>query len=94
MGRGPGIYLTRRRLYEKQQMDTGSMEPTLSVDDLLVIHQESDYTPGDIITFRSGSGLVTHRIVDETPRALSLRETPTTPPMPNPYRQRIFRAKW
>lgn len=54
--------------YSTAVVVSGSMEPTLSVDDLLVIHQESDYTPGDIITFRSGSVLVTHRIVDETPQ--------------------------
>lgn len=46
---------------------SGSMEPALSVDDLLLIHQEADYSPGDIITFQSSDSLVTHRIIAEGP---------------------------
>lgn len=45
---------------------SGSMEPALSVDDLIVNHVQSSYTTGDIITFDNGSGLTTHRIVDVT----------------------------
>lgn len=42
---------------------SGSMEPALSVDDLILNHVQDDYAEGDIITFRSGSSLTTHRIV-------------------------------
>lgn len=45
---------------------SGSMEPVLSVDDLIVIQTRSGYAPGDIVTYESGSNLVTHRIVDTT----------------------------
>jgi len=43
---------------------SGSMEPTLSVNDLVVIHEADGYEVGDIIVYQSGSSLVIHRIVD------------------------------
>lgn len=45
---------------------SGSMEPALQVGDLILIHAQQTYAPGDIITFRSGGSLVTHRIVGQT----------------------------
>ena len=45
---------------------SGSMSPALAVDDLILIHTQKDYAPGDVITFSSGSSLVTHRIVEKT----------------------------
>lgn len=45
---------------------SGSMEPALSIDDMLVIRKGESYGTGDIITFQSGENLVTHRIVGET----------------------------
>lgn len=45
---------------------SGSMEPAISAGDLLVVHQEKDYQPGDIISFWSDGMLVTHRIVGGT----------------------------
>lgn len=52
--------------YSTAVIASGSMEPALSVDDLIVNHAQSSYTTGDIITFDNGSGLTTHRIVDVT----------------------------
>lgn len=43
---------------------SGSMEPTLSVNDLVVIRQADSYEIGDIIVYQSGNSLVIHRIVD------------------------------
>ncbi len=45
---------------------SGSMEPALSVGDVAVIRSvdTSGLRVGDIITYRSGGGLVTHRIVE------------------------------
>ncbi len=45
---------------------SGSMSPALEVDDLILIHAQDDYAPGDVITFSSGSNLVTHRIMAKT----------------------------
>ena len=42
---------------------SGSMEPTLSVGDLLLLRQESSYQEGDIVVYQSGNMAVVHRIV-------------------------------
>ncbi len=44
---------------------SGSMEPVISMDDLVIYHRQSEYHPGDIVTFQSGGSLTTHRIVGE-----------------------------
>lgn len=45
---------------------SGSMEPAISVDDMVIVHRETDYQPGDIIMFESGSSFVTHRVAAVT----------------------------
>ena len=45
-------------------VQSGSMEPTLSVDDLLFVKEESSYDVGDIVVYRSGNMLVVHRITE------------------------------
>lgn len=42
---------------------SGSMEPTLSVGDLLIIQERESYNTGDIVVYQSGSTPVVHRIV-------------------------------
>lgn len=43
---------------------SGSMEPELSIDDLLIVQQQDHYEPGDIIVYVDRSqGIVTHRLV-------------------------------
>ena len=46
---------------------TGSMSPAIEPGDLVVCRSSADYAVGDVITFRSGASLVTHRIVGDTP---------------------------
>ena len=46
---------------------TGSMSPAIEPGDLVVCRRSADYAVGDVITFRSGASLVTHRIVCDTP---------------------------
>lgn len=41
---------------------SGSMEPALSVDDLVIIHEQSSYETEDIVVYQDGSSLVLHRI--------------------------------
>lgn len=44
---------------------SGSMEPVLSVDDMVVIHEQDSYETGDIVVYQnSRATLVIHRIVD------------------------------
>lgn len=52
--------------YSTAVIASGSMEPALSVDDLILNYAQDDYAEGDIITFRSGNSLTTHRIVEIT----------------------------
>lgn len=42
---------------------SGSMEPVLSVNDLVIIREADRYEPGDIVVYQSGSSLIIHRIV-------------------------------
>lgn len=45
---------------------SGSMEPALLVGDMIIIREQPDYQVGDIVTYRTGLRVVTHRIVDIT----------------------------
>lgn len=42
---------------------SGSMEPALHVDDLLIVRQTRDIAAGDIVVFQEGTALVVHRVV-------------------------------
>ena len=42
---------------------SGSMEPAIQVGDMLVIREQDRYQHGDIITYRSGQNLITHRVI-------------------------------
>lgn len=43
---------------------TGSMEPTIMEDDLIVVAEQDSYETGDVVVYQSGSMLVVHRIVE------------------------------
>lgn len=43
---------------------SGSMEPELSVDDLIVVTAQESYELGDVVVYQSGSSLVVHRIIE------------------------------
>lgn len=47
---------------------TGSMEPDLPAGSLVVAHAQSDYRVGDVISFRQGDAVVTHRVIGQTPQ--------------------------
>ena len=42
---------------------SGSMEPTLSVDDLILVKEQESYSLGDVVVFQDVGSLVVHRIV-------------------------------
>lgn len=50
--------------YTTAIVTSGSMEPAMGVDDLILIHAQDSYQRGDIITYQSDGGLVTHRVVE------------------------------
>lgn len=62
---------------------SGSMEPALSVDDLVLIHRQKSYVVGDIIVYQTGSELIIHRIVaiegDELTTQGDANNTPDAP---------------
>ena len=43
---------------------SGSMEPSMSVGDLIIVHESNDYVIGDAVVFQEGGMLITHRVVD------------------------------
>lgn len=45
---------------------TGSMEPDLPAGSVVVAHAQEEYQMGDVISFRQGGAVVTHRIVEVT----------------------------
>ena len=47
---------------------TGSMEPAIMTDDLILVSAREEYEVGDVVVYQSGSMLVVHRVVelDET----------------------------
>jgi len=42
---------------------SGSMSGSIEVNDMVVIHEQDSYAVGDVITFKNGDSLVTHRII-------------------------------
>lgn len=52
---------------------SGSMEPALSVGDLLILREQPSYEPGDIVVYQSGSMPVVHRIVDISDETVTTR---------------------
>lgn len=46
------------------KIGSGSMEPTLKVNDIILIKKENEYYVDDIITFKDSNEIVTHRIID------------------------------
>ncbi len=44
-------------------VSTGSMEDNIHIGDYILIYTKDDYKVGDVVTFRNGNYLVTHRII-------------------------------
>lgn len=52
---------------------SGSMEPAIQVDDLIVVARQDSYELGDIVVYQSGNMLVVHRIVELGPDTVVTR---------------------
>ena len=46
---------------------SGSMEPTIRIDDLIIVTEQEDYRENDIIAYQSGNMVVVHRIIEVEP---------------------------
>ena len=44
---------------------SGSMEPSLSINDLIIVKEKDSYNVGDIVVFENGNILTTHRIISQ-----------------------------
>jgi len=42
---------------------SGSMEPALGVQDVIIVHRADNYEVGDIVVYQSGRTMVVHRII-------------------------------
>lgn len=49
--------------YAQVVVISGSMEPDLAAGDLIIIKEQPAYGVGDVVTYRDGSVLITHRII-------------------------------
>lgn len=45
---------------------SGSMSGSIEIDDMVICRRQESYAPGDVIVFKSGGSVVTHRIVGRT----------------------------
>ena len=52
---------------------SGSMEPVLSVGDLLIVQQQDGYEVGDIVVYQSGNMPVVHTIVEISGETVTTR---------------------
>ena len=50
--------------YKTSIVLSGSMEPTINVDDYIIIKKEKELNVNDIIVYKTNKGLVVHRIVE------------------------------
>ena len=52
---------------------SGSMEPAIMTDELIIVKAEDSYAVGDIVVYQSGSMMVVHRIVDIQDQTVTTR---------------------
>ena len=51
--------------YSLFSVATGSMEPVIKQNDIIIVHKQNNYKVDDIVTFKSEKAYVTHRIVSK-----------------------------
>ncbi len=52
--------------YASAVVISGSMEPTIHIDDMVIFKSQDKYYVDDIVTFTGNSSYVTHRIIEAT----------------------------
>jgi len=52
--------------YSVFNVATGSMEPVISQNDIIVVKEQRDYELNDIVTFKSDNAYVTHRVISKS----------------------------
>lgn len=65
-----GISICGIRIY---RIGSGSMEPYLKVNDLIIIKEKKEYDINDVITFYDGKNYITHRIVEKNENLITTK---------------------
>ena len=52
--------------YSVFNVATGSMEPAISQNDIIIVKEQDSYELNDIVTFKSDNAYVTHRVIAKT----------------------------
>lgn len=64
---------------------SGSMEPTLSINDLVIVKKNTDYQKNDIIVYDNDNSLVVHRIISkDTNKTITKGDANNTDDLPIP----------
>lgn len=50
--------------YSFYEIATGSMEPTLNINDFIIVKEKDNYNVKDIVTYKEGNDYITHRIIE------------------------------
>lgn len=70
--------------YSLAVIASGSMEPALAVDDVILNHAQDSYQVGDVVTYEHGASLTTHRIVEITDDGYITQGDANNAPDPDP----------
>lgn len=71
---------------------SGSMEPTLSVNDLVIVREADSYELDDIVVYQSDSSLVIHRVVEKQEEMITAQGD-ANPSADEPIHQRYVKGK-
>lgn len=71
---------------------SGSMEPTIMVDDLVIVTGQEEYFVDDIVVYQSGSMLVVHRVVEVQPDTVITKGDANNAP-DEPIRKEMIKGK-
>ena len=71
---------------------SGSMEPTIRIDDLIIVTEQEDYKENDIVAYQSDSVVVAHRIIAVEPDTVITKGDANNAP-DAPIRKEMIRGK-
>lgn len=81
---GINVYLANARSLAGQKLPmpfgigtavvlSGSMEPTLSVNDVIIVREQESYNVGDIVVYENGREMIVHKIIEKNGATLTTK---------------------
>ncbi len=81
---GLNVYLANARSLAGQKLPmpfgigtavvlSGSMEPTLSVNDVIIVREQESYNVGDIVVYENGREMIVHKIIEKNGDTLTTK---------------------